>query len=284
MHSYVDALQKRLLELLENQNPVALPNDSLPPSSTLHVFPESEGCLGVHSRRTSTTSSHFPPALPDEDSDQLHQSTIFFGATSSISQLAELKCCTTLTEKDIRFSPKSTCWGLTSLHKLTTLHRPTLPPQATTMALLNVFNNSINVVCHVISLDTLQQTCIHLYAGNDCADVFELQSLHLILAISLQLLSKQDQSLSSTAQAYFQEVASDSGRISSLLQRNSLRSLRVAILLCVYVLLRPNSGDIWRLVGFASRLCLGMINTPRSKVEEKKTFELLYQTLLCIDW
>lgn len=287
IHSYVDALQKRLLGLLENQSQIALPADLLPPSPTQQLFPESEGCLGVHSRPISTTSLHFSapgPSNHDEVHDLTHQSTVFFGVTSTISQLAELRCCTTLSEKDFRFSPKSTSDSLKLLQKLTIQHRPTLPPQATTMALLSVFSNSINVICRVISIEALQQTCAYIYAGNDCTDVFELQTLHLVLAISLQLLSKRDHSLSNTAQAYFHEVASDSGRISSLLQRNSLRSLRVAILLCIYVLLRPNSGDIWRLVGFASRLCLGMINTPRSNKSEKETFELLYQTLLCIDW
>jgi hypothetical protein len=283
---YVDALQKRLLGLLENQNQIALPSDLLPPSPAQQLFPESEGCLGVHSRPISMTSLQFVAAVPPnhaEDRDATHESTIFFGATSSISQLAELKCSTTLSEKDFRLSPKSTSNCLKSLQKLTIQHRPTLPPQPTTMALLSVFNNSINVIARVISIDALQQTCLHIYAGNECTDVFELQTLHLVLAISLQLLSGRDHSLSNTAQTYFKEVASDSGRISSLLQRDSLTSLRVAILLCVYVLLRPNSGDIWRLVGFASRLCLGMINTPRTNTE-KETFELLYQTLLCIDW
>ena len=242
--------------------------------------------MGVHSRPISITSSHFIGTVPSkhgEVSDPTYQSTIFFGATSAISQLAELKCCTTLSEKDFRLSPKLTDDSLKSLQRLTIQHRPTLPPQATTMALLSVFNNSLNVVCHVISIEALHQTCAHIYGGNECTDIFELQTLYLVLATSLQLLSNRDHSLSNTAEAYFKEVASDSGRISSLLQRNSLKSLRVAILLCVYVLLRPNSGDIWRLVGFASRLCLGMINAPRSGKTEKETFELLYQTLLCID-
>ena len=233
----------------------------------------------------ATSSLQLSPTGPtSEVRDLTYQSTIFFGVTSTVSQLAELKCCTTLSEKDFRFSPKSTCDMFQSLKKLTIQHRPTLPPHATTMALLSVFNNSFNVVCHVISMDTLQQICADIYSGNGGTDMFELQTLHLVLAVSLQTLSTRDRSLSNTAQAYFQEVASDSGRISALLQRNNLKSLRVAILLCAYVSLRPRSGDIWRLVGFASRLCLGMINAPRSDKSEKETFELLYQTLLCIDW
>ena len=281
---YVDALQKRLLGLLESQNQIPLPADLLPPSPTHQILPESEGCMGVHSRPMSNTSLHFTGIVPPQQvRDPTYESTIFFGVTSTVSQLAELRCCTTLSDKDFRLSPKSTCGSLRSLQKLTIQHRPTLPPQATTMALLGVFNNSMNVVCHVISMEALEQTYASILAGNEGVDIFEFQTLHLCLAISLQLLSRRDHSLSNTAQAYFKEVASDSGRISSLLQRNSLKSLRVAILLCVYVLLRPSSGDIWRLVGFASRLCLGMINTPRSE-KEKETFELLYQTLLCIDW
>lgn len=283
--SYVDALQHRLFGLLENHNQITMPADLQPPSPSQQLLPELEGCLGVHSRPLSTTSLQFAaPVPPNEAHDPTYQSTIFFGVTSAISQLAELRCCTALSEKDFRYSPKSTSDSLKSLQKLTIQHRPTLPPQATTMALLSVFNNSFNVVCHVISMDALQQICANVYGGNDCTDIFDLQTLHLVLAVSLQLLSHRDNSLSNTAQAYFQEVASDSGRISSLLQRNSLKSLRVAILLCAYVSLRPSSGDIWRLVGFASRLCLGMINAPRSDKLEKETFELLYQTLLCIDW
>jgi hypothetical protein len=242
-----------------------------------------ESCVGVHTRPLSTTSlKSTVPIPPSEVYDVTYQSTVFFGVTSTVSQLVELRCCTTLSEKDFRHSPKLTNDNLKALQKLTIQRRPTLPPQATTMALLSVFNNSFNVVCHVISMEALQQICANVYGGNEPRDIFDLQTLHLVLAVSLQLLSHRDRSLSNTAQAYFQEVASDSGRISSLLQRNSLKSLRVAILLCAYVSLRPSSGDIWRLVGFASRLCLGMINAPRSQ-SEKETFELLYQTLLCLD-
>jgi len=223
-------------------------------------------------------------APPDEIRDLTYQSTMFFGATSTVAQLAELNCCTVLSENDFRFSPKSTSDTQLSLQKLTIHHQPKLPPKATTLALISVFNHSFNVVCHVIGMEDLQKICDNIYNGNDCADIYELQTLHLVLAVTLQMLSMRDKSLSITAQAYFHEVASNSGRISGLLQRNNLKSLRVAMLLCAFVVLRPSSGDIWRLLGFTSRLCLGMINAPRSDKSERETFELLYQTLLCIDW
>jgi len=266
--------------MLENQSRIALPAELLPPSP-LHEMPsESDRCMGVHSRPATCLRSEGAALEPQ---DPTHQSTIFFGVTSAVSQLVELKSCSVLTRRDFRLSPKSTHGSLKSLQRLTIQHRPTLPPQTTTMALLSVYNNSINVVTNVISIEALHEICGNIYGGSEATDIFELQTLHLVLAISLQLLSKRDHSLSNTAQAYFKEVASDSGRISTLLQRDSLQSLRVAILICIYVLLRPSSGDIWRLVGFASRLCLGMISTPRSVNAEKETFELLYQTLLCID-
>lgn len=99
-------------------------------------------------------------------------------------------------------------------------------------------------------LDILGQETVAAYVISGSQ---ETGSGHLILvmAISLQLLSKSDSRLASKAASYF---AASEGYIAAALKDQNLKSVQLLTLASIYIMLDDTAGNVWQLIGHASRL------------------------------
>jgi hypothetical protein len=67
---------------------------------------------------------------------------------------------------------------------------------------------------------------------------------------------------------------------------SNLYLLRRILLICMYLLLSPSTGDIWRNLGFAVRLYFDMAHRPTEGDEElfDGQLHMLSRTIYCIEW
>lgn len=276
--SYIETLQHRLHEMINNQEhtqqddtPTTLPSQIVlqVPGNSAHVHVRTAAIY-----ESPDASVAINPSLAD---------ATFFGYTSAVSQIADQKVFAPSTNMEQPFRSKLTHRGLKDLSRQIFRQNPELPPKATTMMLMDVFNHSVNVIYHIIDEGVLSCICKAVYEGTADVEPFDEQALYLMIAIALQVLSKGDPSLSATSLAYFRQSTANSRTGSLELKRYSLQSLRATLLVCIYVLLRPQAGDIWRLVAFASRVCFDIGNMSKRDQSEHRAYFLMYQTLHCID-
>jgi hypothetical protein len=285
--SYVEDLQTRRLQLVKER-------DSKRETSDMYLPSQPEKSTGVKGSGGVHVRSVLPPSRSEQRSgfeqkfinfETNHENTLFFGATSTIAHLENVRNGKIIPEIPAQLTSFSAGLELPSLSRSMLTHHPDLPPLSTCLSLVDVFSNSINILYPVSSPEGLKAICASTFnEGPLYPERLDVQTLYIILAISLHLLSKNDHSLSTAADAYFHLVHRSANQMSSLVQRNNLEPLRIAILVATYLMLRPKSGNLWRVVGFCSRLCLGMVNLPRGSKKEEAEYQVLFKTLLCIDW
>jgi hypothetical protein len=160
-----------------------------------------------------------------------------------------------------------------------------VPAAELAVSLLQFFSTSINVFYPVLTQDRLQD--IHIYLDQKIADD-ELDGWHhptayLIFAISLHLMSKEDRHLAALSSEYFKAAIS---KWQSLKELRRVPTIRMRLLVCIYVVLNPTAGDIWRLLGFLTRMCISMENSSGSQVTdmEREEESMLYRTTFCLEW
>lgn len=274
------SLQQKLQSILdsrEDQKP-AVNIESAP----LDASKVSAISTNIHVRTTPPAGSGLLTLSGDQDQHRTSSAdTMFFGPTSALSQLAGQHVSAIPAENEEQSWPKTTHMGLRTLSRQIFRQELNLPPEATASMLVEVFKNSINTLCYIINHNELDRIQTGLYEHTNGLDPFDVKSYYLILAISLQVLSKGDPSLSATSAAYFQH-AMKSGSCESL-KRYSITSFRSGMLICVYMMLRPHTGDIWRMIGFACRVCFDIGNMSKRTSEEEQEYILVYRTLYSID-
>jgi len=276
--SYIETLQQRLHGMINDQNQ-PLQDDTPITACSQIILQQPANSAHVHVR---TTDIYESPESPVAINPNLANAT-FFGYTSAVSQIADQKIFAPPTHGEQPFRSKSTHRGLKDLSRQIFRHDPELPSESTTIMLIEVFNHSVNVIYHIIDEGVLNRIFKEVYKGAPDIAPFDRQALYLVIAIALQVLSKGDPALSATSLAYFRQSTVDFRTGSLELKRYSLQSLRSTLLVCIYVLFRPQAGDIWRLIAFASRVCFDIGNMSKRDQAEHRAYFLMYQTLHCID-
>jgi hypothetical protein len=102
----------------------------------------------------------------------------------------------------------------------------------------------------------------------------------LILAIGTRLLSKTaDSRLLFDSYSYFRTAISDIKRLHKCLLPISTSSLQCNVLLCIFLLLDPSWGNVWRVMGHTCRLSLEL-NSLRANEDDPGELEAaLYRTV-----
>ncbi|OAA59179.1 amidase [Niveomyces insectorum RCEF 264] len=81
---------------------------------------------------------------------------------------------------------------------------------------------------------------------------------NLMLAVAARALGKKDAWMTAIATALVQRAIHGDSQFFLDLQQQGVAGLTLVTLLCVYFLLDPTAGNVWRLLGYASRLCAEM--------------------------
>ena len=167
-----------------------------------------------------------------------------------------------------------------------TANYPGFPSMAVATGLFDVFARSVNVFFPVVETPCLERILQTTYRNEDVGYSDQNRQLFFsILAVAALVAKRSDPSLPSLARAYFEQAA---WRYDVSCDHSSKASqifiFQRTLLISVYILLNPGSGDIWRNLGFAIRLFFDL--SHRSFVEgdaELRLFHMLTRTLYCLE-
>ncbi|KAL2858549.1 fungal-specific transcription factor domain-containing protein [Aspergillus pseudoustus] len=156
--------------------------------------------------------------------------------------------------------------------------------QAEAESLAWSYYQAVEIIYPILGRDLLSQTLSEVY--NPGPTILDLKlaetRLNIVLAISFALLSIRDPRLQVIADAYFSEAIS-CGISSDYFVDQSISSLQLVLLLCVYAWIRPSSMDIWRLLGHASRMFLDLMEAYGSDKTANVHTGVLYRTLYTLE-
>lgn len=155
-----------------------------------------------------------------------------------------------------------------------------LPPLSSATALVKLFTQSVNIFYPTIHSQALDE--MHLAAYNfpaSFANSPEERIFNLVIAIALQLTQQDDTTVDFTPAAYFRKATYGHSSSTSqvlLLQEN--------LLICIYLLLSPGSGDIWRILGLSVRVYFDMTHRPSDNEDpDQQLAVVLSRTLYCLE-
>ena len=162
-----------------------------------------------------------------------------------------------------------------------------LPPIAVATRLFGIFARSVNVFFPVVENSSLERI-IHIAYNSEGVEGCDQnrQLFFTILAIASLVAKRSNPNLPFFAGEYLQQAAwnlnDESCDHSS--KTSQIFIFQRTLLVSIYLLLSPSSGDIWRNLGFAIRLFFDL--SHRSFVEgdeELLLFHMLTRTLYCLE-
>jgi hypothetical protein len=159
------------------------------------------------------------------------------------------------------------------------------PPKEVALSLFGLFSRSINTFYPTIKDEQLQNIMAAPYDRNGSLTGHDQELFYLVLAISSQLARGSDQSLVLNPHAYLRKATSLMERSRhSWLHVNQLFLLQRTLLISIYLLLSPGSGDIWRNLGFAIRMYFDIAHRPLETDDmDDGLMHMLCRTVYCIE-
>lgn len=152
----------------------------------------------------------------------------------------------------------------------------TLPPFSVAEGLFRLFSRSANVFFPVLETTMLDHILSTAYKSDGEESVKPtLDLFYLILAIAALIGKRNGPSIAAQARSWFLKAISSMSMQcdhSSLLENIIL--LQRTLLMCVFLLLSPESGDLWRHLGYAIRHFFDLSHRPLTEEEE-------YRHLIC---
>lgn len=183
---------------------------------------------------------------------------------------------------DIRLSAK-TCSYARVLGLLT--DNTTHVPLEVALQLLRLFYRSINTFFSLVEEDLLQAILLQHYDhgheySKDCCEI-----IYLVLAISSSIAKRDEPIFASFASSYFDEAMANMTMSCDHSSRSDqILMLQCTLLNCVYLMLNPSSGDVWRHLGFAIRLFFDLSHRPSKDTGNNDgLYCLLARTLYSIE-
>lgn len=107
--------------------------------------------------------------------------------------------------------------------------------------------------------------------------------LNLMIAVALIAPFEGRSASFASAVVYFERALSLASTTDGLLLTSTITSLRFTLLVCFYVWLHPSSGNLFRLVNAACRICLDLLESKDLQLEETALLRTLFQTTYVMD-
>ncbi|KAH6673871.1 fungal-specific transcription factor domain-containing protein [Halenospora varia] len=222
-----------------------------------------------------------------KDTFQWHGDNIFFGSSSPVAAL-DLAMAMRPGWVQPQGAPDEDIHPLTLSPEVTDHQLPQqkiiLPPYPAAATLVHVFSRSINVFYPIMQQHALEKLLLTAYETPDTIHcTFEEQTLYIVLGIASQLMKCNDPSLVFTSSAYFKKGTSGDSIMHEKTSKSQVLLLQRSLLTCIYLLLDPGSGDLWRNLGFSIRLYFDMVHRPSDDEIERELAVMLYRALYCLE-
>ncbi|KIW32556.1 uncharacterized protein PV07_04087 [Cladophialophora immunda] len=277
---YISALRSRLQELIQTQRQRAHEPSSLEQLTSLlsgECEPVAISGPGTGLITSPQLSNHL--VVGDiVNAEKLDATLTFYGHTSVFVQMGQMS------HQALHLAAFSTPGHGQSWSSRTSLLAgippldTDLPPPSVATTLMTLFGHSINIFYPICRQEMLDELYVAASDGDSTASV----TLSLILAISTHIIGKADRRMAAWSSTYFLKAMRE-WQWSNETCRS--KTLRIAILTCIYILLNPAAGDVWRVLGLVSRLCLDLANikVERQSQEEREENALLHRTAYCLE-
>ncbi|KPM38688.1 hypothetical protein AK830_g7887 [Neonectria ditissima] len=220
-------------------------------------------------------------SLPYEQT-RFAPSKSFFGPWSSLGFLATVMKRRPLWNSTRTIQTAFEMFEPVSISTLTPHHRP---PMSVASGLFGLFSMSANTFFPILDASSLKGIISECYDAGDDARFGHTQELfYLILAIAATI-ARNEPVLAAWSKAYFDKAINQLDPSCDHSSRHAnISLLQRTLLICIYLLLSPESGDIWRHLGFAIRLFFDLSHRPSlDKDEDDSLFCTLTRTLYCLE-
>lgn len=159
------------------------------------------------------------------------------------------------------------------------------PPIAVASVLFRVFSYSVNVFYPTIKENHLATILETVYQPGHVAPGQDWDIFYLIIAIGSYLSRKTGMEMAIAPHVYFQKAISHLEQSRhSWIGQHQLLLLQRTILICIFLLLSPVSGDIWRNLGFAIRFYFDLSHRPSEHDGmDEELMQMLTRTLYCLE-
>ncbi|KAI1867245.1 uncharacterized protein JN550_007297 [Neoarthrinium moseri] len=218
----------------------------------------------------------------------IHQSKnldrCFYGRSSSLSYL--LRGLTTKSESMLTLPAQGPLAWQAQPPELQTPSEPAVPPVAVTSALSHVFTSSVNVFYPTLKGPHLDRIMSNLYRDQiNRRGTWDRGLGYLVLAIGSKLGAGANIGITHTPEIYYAKALQLlQGRRHNWRALDQLSLLQRTLLICLYLLLDPASGDIWRYLGFAIRIYFDLSHRPAEDDDmDEELLSMLSKTLYCLE-
>lgn len=258
-------IHRRISALLETLRSLDIPEiASVPSHPTRSTNPDPWVLVDLRGGIRPLHPDAFPQAL---------QSFVFFGPSSS------LVCLRRHLRHEKAGNIPRTLEAATELADCPSNAEPlrdaTLPPISMAAGLFRIFSRSANVFFPVLEPTVLDQILSKAYESYGTEPATPMHELfYLVIAIAALIGKRNNAALAAQACSWFSQATSTMNTgcdHSSLLDNIVL--LQKTLLICVFLLLSPASGDLWRHLGYAIRHLFDLSHRPLT--EEGEYRELL---------
>ncbi|CVK98837.1 uncharacterized protein FMAN_08412 [Fusarium mangiferae] len=155
---------------------------------------------------------------------------------------------------------------------------------STTLSLLHLFSRSAHAFFPVLDETALQVMFASLYSIESFLEQDRHGIFYLVLAIASSIAKKSEPTLACWAPSFFNKAIEKVTVVSDHSRTENIALFQRTLLICVYLLLNPDAGDIWRHLGFAIRLFLDISHRPsEDEVEDHHLFCMLTRTMYCLE-
>lgn len=218
-----------------------------------------------------------------------HIDKLFFGVSSSLAALnfAMLLRPNYLKHQSYTEDDPPHLPTIDDHHQSEDLQQPDsiLPSCAVAKTLIEAFSQSMNTFYPTIQHHTLEELLAKAYNESDTFHgTFEEQTLYIVLGIGSLLTKSNHPSFVFTPSVYFTSGVSEDSIMHEKTSTSQVLLLQRCLLTCIYLLLDPGAGDIWRNLGLAIRLYFDIVHRPSYDEREKELALMLYRTLYCLEW
>lgn len=218
----------------------------------------------------------------DGEAQVVHTSASFFGPWTLLGSLRDFM----QHESDYNV-PELLKQAGNTRHRLEyDIHIPpvNLLSSSTTLSLLNFFSTSAHSFFPILDETTLQVMVSSVYNMESFLAQDNHGILYLVLAIASSIAKRSEPTLACLGPSFFKKAIEKATIVSNHSRSDNIAFFQRTLLICVYLLLNPNAGDIWRHLGFAIRLFLDLSHRPsEDEVEDYQLFCMLTRTMYCLE-
>lgn len=158
----------------------------------------------------------------------------------------------------------------------------TSPAHHVAERLVHQYQHSVELLFPILGAEATKAAVDIAYRKKRAGDSSTTEAnvtLYLVLAITTRMLSKKNRDFKDWSMTLFERARTELGSVMSALTYPSVPSMRLNLLVCMYLWLDPAAGNVWRWTGQASRSAMDLRRVLHSQEIPSWDEWIIYTTL-----